>query len=168
MTNTAMKSFILIITLTFLAVAGNAQRSVDALFKKYGNKDGFVTLTFRGPLLKLAGLLNDEDDEYSRIAKKITLIRILAQEDDNIKPVNFHDRITKYLSPGRYEELIKVNKSGQDLRMLVRTKGNKLREFLLIAGGRKNIIVQIRGNMNYDDAKKLSHKVSDDNALNML
>jgi len=163
-----MKNIILIITLSFLPVTGHSQRSVDALFKKYGNRDGFVTLTFRGPLLKIAGLVNDEDNDYNQLAKKITLVRILAQEDDNITTVNFQNSMTKYLKPGRYEELLKVNKRGQDIRMLVRTNGDKLKEFLLIAGGRKNVIVQIRGNMNYDDAKRISQKVGEEDVLDML
>ncbi len=165
---TDMKSIILIITLAFLPVAGNSQRSVDALFKKYGNREGFVTLTFRGPLLKLAGLMDDEDNDYSQLAKKITLIRILAQEDDNITTVNFQNRTAKYLKPGRYEELVTVNKRGQDIRVLVRTNGDKLKEFLLIAGGRKNVIVQIRGNMKYDDAKRISQKVGEEDVLDIL
>jgi hypothetical protein len=51
---------------------------------------------------------------------------------------------------------MRVKDSDQDLRMLVRTEGNKLKEFLMISGGEDNAIIQIKGNLTYDDAKKLS------------
>jgi hypothetical protein len=35
-------------------------------------------------------------------------------------------------------------------------EGKVFREFLLIAGGEDNVIVQIKGNMTFNDAKKFS------------
>jgi hypothetical protein len=40
--------------------------------------------------------------------------------------------------------------------MLVKTQGNNFREFLLIAGGEDNVIIQIKGNLSLSDAEKLS------------
>jgi hypothetical protein len=51
---------------------------------------------------------------------------------------------------------MRVKKSDQDLRMLVRSEGNRFKEFLLIAGGEDNALIQVKGNMTYEDAKKFS------------
>jgi hypothetical protein len=38
----------------------------------------------------------------------------------------------------------------------VRTDGNKFKEFLLIAGGEDNAVIQVKGDLTLNDAKKLS------------
>jgi hypothetical protein len=51
---------------------------------------------------------------------------------------------------------MRVKNSGENLRMLVRSEGNRFKEFLLIAGGEDNALIQIKGNMTYEEAKKFS------------
>jgi hypothetical protein len=51
--------------------------------------------------------------------------------------------------------------------MLVRTDGDKFKEFLLIAGGKDNAIIQIKGNMTYNEAKKLSSEAGKKHGLDI-
>jgi len=165
-----MRRVLLIITVVLTSFPLNAQRSVDALFNKYAGKDGFVTFTLKGDLLKLARFLDDDEDsdDLNHKTGKITEIRILAQEDDNIKVVNFYDRVMKDINLDNYEEFMQVKESDQDLRMLVRTEGDKFREFILIAGGKDNVLIQVKGNMTYEEARKFSKKAKKDHGLSML
>jgi hypothetical protein len=57
---------------------------------------------------------------------------------------------------------MRVKEKDQDLRMLVKTEGNRFREFLLIAGGEDNVLIQIKGNLTLDDAEKLSSDLKRD------
>ena len=156
-----MKRLTLFLVLTIAATFAYGQKSIDALFEKYAGRDGFTTVTINGSLLKLAHLLGDKDDEDA-LPVHITEIRVLSQEDDHMKVDNFYNNVINDIDLKNYDEFMRVKKSDQDVRMLVRSEGNKFKEFLLIAGGEDNAIVQIKGNMTYEEAKKFSNDAKKD------
>ena len=156
-----MKRLTLFLVLTIAATFAYGQKSIDALFEKYAGRDGFTTVTINGSLLKLAHLLGDKDDEDA-LPVHITEIRVLSQEDDHMKVDNFYNSVINDIDLKNYDEFMRVKKSDQDVRMLVRSEGNRFKEFLLIAGGEDNAIVQIKGNMTYEEAKKFSDDAKKD------
>jgi hypothetical protein len=162
----AMKRLLFLTVLMITASVLYAQKSIDDLFERYSGRDGFVTFTISGNLFKLACL--DEDDNDNPVPGKITEIRILAQEDNNMKVENFYDKVIKDLNLNDYEEFMRVKESDQDLRMLVRAEGNKFKEFLLIAGGEDNALIQIKGNMTFKEAKKFSDDAKKNHGVNIL
>lgn len=143
----------------------SAQKSIDRLFDKYAGRDGFTTVTISGDLFKLAASLDDDDDK--EMNARITEIRILCQEEDNRNVENFYDQVLKELNLNDYEEFMRVRKSDQDLKMLIKADGNKIREFLLVSGGKDNALIQIKGNMTISDAKKFSEKAKKDGGVNI-
>lgn len=155
-----MKKLLLFALLLISVTIVSGQRSIDALFDKYAGKDGFTTVTISGNLLKLSACLDDDDDDddenLSSLPASITEIRILAQDEDHMEVENFYDQVIKGIDLGNYEEFMRVKESDQDLRMLVRSEGRMFKEFLLIAGGKDNAIIQIKGNMTFKEAKKFS------------
>ena len=161
-----MKKLFLFVALTITTTIVSGQKSIDALFERYAGRDGFVTLSISGNLFKLA-CLNDDDND-NPVPAKITEIRILAQEDDNIKVDNFYDLVINDLNLNDYEEFMRVKKSDQDLRMLVRSEGNKFKEFLLIAGGEDNALIQIKGNMTFKEAKKFADDAKKNHGMNIM
>jgi hypothetical protein len=160
----AMKKSILFAALVIVFNIASAQKSIDSLFEKYAGKDGFTTVTINGSLCKLAACLGDDDDE-NQIPANITQIRILTQDDENTNVENFYDLVIRDIDLKNYEEFMRVKESDQDLRILVKTEGKKFREFLLIAGGEDNALIQIKGNMTLDEAKKLSNRAKHDHNL---
>jgi hypothetical protein len=162
-----MKRFLVFIVLTITATLAYSQKSIDDLFERYAGKDGFTTVTINGNLLKLAHCLGDNDDEKPFPAN-ITEIRVLAQEDKSINVENFYDLVINDIDLKNYDEFMRVKKSDQDLRMLVRSEGNKFKEFLLIAGGKDNALIQIKGSMTYEDAKKFSKDAEKDHGMNLM
>lgn len=162
-----MKNLVWTIALIMLSAVLNAQKSIDALFDKYAGKDGFVTVSINGNLLKLASS-SDNDDKSGSMPKNLTQIRILAQEDDTMKVENFYDLVIKDLDLKQYEEFMQVKSSGQNVRMLVRTEGDKFKEFLLIVGGKDNALIQIKGSMTMAEAKKFADGAKKDHGMNMI
>jgi len=150
-----MKRILVLIVLTITATLVYGQKSIDDLFDRYAGKDGFTTVTINGNLLKWARHLGDNDEDNS-LPINISEIRILAQEDKSIPVENFYNLVIKDIDLKNYDEFMRVKKSDQDLRMLVRSEGNRFKEFLLISGGEDNALIQIKGNMTYEDAKKFS------------
>lgn len=162
-----MKKIIGIIAIALLSTTLFGQKSIDALFDKYGGKDGFVTVTINGNLLKLAASLDEDED--SELPRNITSIRILAQEDEYKGSVeNFHDLVIKDIDLSKYEEFMRVKESNQDVRMLVRMEGNRFSEFLLIVGGEDNALIQIKGDMTLSEAKKFADDAKKEHGTNII
>lgn len=130
-----------------------SQVSIDALFEKYAGNPGFTTVTINGGIL---GLLTDKDEAGGNLPGDVTMIRILSQEDPSLEVENFYEKVIRDLDLSKYEEFMTVKEKDQDVRMLVRTEGDSFREFLLITGGDDNAIIQIKGNMSFEEAKRFS------------
>lgn len=162
-----MKKLLFFAALIVPLCTASGQRSIDRLFDKYSGADGFTTVTIGGSLLNFATSIENDNDEKS-IKARITEVRILAQDDKAIRVVNFLDFIGRDIDLNDYEEFMRVKESHQDLRMLVRSQGRKITEFLLVAGGDDNAIIQIKGNMTFSDAKKLSEEAKKSNDLNIF
>ena len=159
-----MKKLTLIFALILAATFTYGQKSIDSLFEKYAGKDGFTTVTINGNLLKFA----QTDDDDGSMPADITEIRILAQDNEELATENFYDMVIKDIDLKVYEEFMRVKESEQDLRMLVRSEGNKFKEFLLIVGGEDNALIQIKGNMTFKEAKKFSDDAKKNHGLNFV
>jgi len=159
-----MKKLLGIIVLTITSTIFYGQKSIDDLFEKYAGKDGFTTVTIDGNLLKLGHWFGDNDDDDS-LPANISEIRILAQEKDHLKVENFYNYVINDIDLKSYDEFMRVKNSDQDMRMLVRTSGNKFKEFLLIAGGEDNAVIQVKGNMTFAEAKKFSKEAEKNHGL---
>jgi hypothetical protein len=163
----AMKKLLLLIVCAVIANFVSGQKSIDALFDKYAGKDGFVTVTVSGDLLKLFSC-NDDTKTDNHVPANISEIRILAQEDNNMNVENFFESVLKGVRLNDYEEFMRVKETDQDVRMLVRTEGNRFREFLLIAGGEDNAVIQIKGNMTFREARKFSEDAKKNHGMNIM
>src|SRR5664279_1254298 len=161
-----MKRILVLIALTITETLVYGQKYIDDLFERYVGKDGFTTVTINGNLLKLAHHLGDNDDDNA-FPVNISEIRILAQEDKSIPVENFYNLVIKDIDLKNYDEFMRVKKSDQDLRMLVRSEGKTFKEFLLIAGGDDNALIQVKGNMTYEEAKKFSDDARKGHASSM-
>jgi hypothetical protein len=164
-----MKNLIWTIALLSLSIALNGQKSIDALFDRYGGKEGFTTVTINGNILKLAAKLDDnKDNDSGSMPKDIQLIRILAQDSEKVNSDNFYNQVIKDLDLKLYEEFMSVKSSNQDVKMLVRTEGNRFKEFILIVGGKDNALIQIKGDMSMDEAKKFADGAKKDHGMNIV
>jgi len=161
-----MKKIILLFAVVLAATAVYAQKSIDDLFARYSEKDGFTTVTINGNLLKFASCMDDSNE--SSLPASLTEIRILTQEDPQMKVENFYDMVIEGIDLSRYEEFMRVKESGQDVRMLVRAEGKMFKEFLLIAGGEDNALIQIKGNMSLEDAQRFSEDSKSSHGQNLM
>ncbi len=159
-----MKRIITPLILFLLVFSASAQSSIDRLFDEYQGRDGFVTVTVSGSFLKMIGEF-DDDDEFLKHSDKFTAIRILAQEDDDVESGNFYDLVIDELDKGGYEEMVRINSSDADVKIMVKAEGKVFTEFLLVAGGDDNALIQIKGRMTDRMIREMSDSVKDDHAV---
>jgi len=151
-----MKRLIIIAVLVSSYSFVYGQKSIDALFDRYSGQEGFTTVTINGDLLKLARCFASDSGNSGKSRGSISLVRILTQEDKQVNAGNFYDMIIRDIDLKAYEEFMRVKEKDQDVRILVKAEGKRFKEFLLIAGGEDNAIIQIKGDLSLEDAKKLS------------
>jgi len=164
-----MKKIIGIIIIAVFSCTAFSQKSIDALFEKYAGRDGFVTVTVNGSLLKLAAASLDDDENDSDLPANITSIRILAEEDEYPgQKQNFYDLVINEIDLSQYEEFMRIKEPDQDVRMLVRMEGNKFNEFILIAGGDDNAVIQIKGRMTFTEARKFADNARKEHGTNIM
>ena len=159
---TDMKNLLSLFLFTALSITLYGQRSVESLFDKYSGSEDFTCITFSGSLVKLVKAFCDDGEEVC-LPGDITTIRILAQNNERRETGNFYDLVERELDRRNYEEFMSVKKFNQDLVMLVRTSGRNFKEFLIVAGGEDNILIQIKGNMTFREAQEFADKIKKDN-----
>ena len=159
-TNRILTTLILII----ISLSTFAQRNpVDKLFEKYGGKDGFTTVYISSKMFSLISDIKTGDEEFNETMNKIESIKILTTEDDSLVDpgINFYNEIMNELSLDEYEELMVVKEKDQDIKFLVKEKGDIIVELLLVIGGEgNNALISIRGNIDLKSISKLSKSLN--------
>lgn len=163
-----MRRLLIALLVVSTSISLSGQKSIDRLFDKYGDDHGFVTIKFNGSLLKFIRSCDDEEDSLDKLPSEITEIRILAQQDSGEVFDNFFDRVMHDINRDEYEEFMRVKKPDENMVMLVRAEGNRFREFLLVAGGKDNVLIQIKGDITFKEAKKLSEESESNCTLNLV
>ena len=76
--------------------------------------------------------------------------------------------IIKDIDLKTYEEFMRVKEKNQDMRILVKADGKRFSELLLIAGGDNNAVIQIKGDISLEDAKKLSENAGKSKGMDIF
>lgn len=157
-----MKRMVLTVLIAAFAVVLYGQRSsLDGFFDSYSDRDGYTSVTINGNLF---GLLKnfDEDADLKGADQKITSVRIVSRENETgLHRPGFLSEIRGVIRRGGYEELVTVKDHDTDLRIMVKGRGNAIREILVVASGEKEAVIQICGNLTREDVERLSENNAD-------
>ncbi|MCU0458789.1 MAG: DUF4252 domain-containing protein [Bacteroidales bacterium] len=150
-----MKKMVLTVAVVaFTAAVYGQKQQLDEFFNRYSDREGYTTVVISGSLL---GLIDNRDDDYpDNPIRKITSIRVVVRERDKAP---FKDEllpeIRNIIRRGKYEELMSVRDDDADLRFMVRTERDIIREILLLIDGEDEAVIQIEGNLTRDEASEL-------------
>jgi hypothetical protein len=143
--------------------AFSQKNPVDKLFEKYGGKDGFTTILISSKMFSMFSDMEAGDDEINNMIKNIESIKILTTEDESLLDpgINFYKEIMNELSLDEYEELMVVKEKDQDIKFLVKEKGDIIVELLLVIGGEgNNALISIRGIIDLKSISRLSKSLN--------
>ncbi len=152
-----MKRMVLTVLVAAFAVSLFSQRNLlDDFFDNYSGRDGYTSVTIDGNLFSL--LRNfDDDPDLEGLDRKITSIRIVSREKDKgFAREDFLSEIRGVIRRGRYEELVTVKDPDTDLRIMVKSSGDAIREVLVVASGKNEAVIQISGHLTREDVERLS------------
>jgi hypothetical protein len=151
------KIFLLAIAIMvpFLLMAQN--KAVDQLFDKYQGKEGFTTVYINKDVFRMISDNKESEHNLNKTLEKITGIKVLAQEDEEINEnLNFYEELKKNMDFSKYKELVVVKEKDQDVYIVARENNDRIAELLIIVGGEDNVLVWIEGNFTFEDLSELS------------
>ena len=154
-----MKKSILILSILVLTLSSFAQRNpIDAMFDKYAGREGITTVYISSKMFSMMAEVDLDDDELEDVINNLKSIRILTVDDQELNnKLNFFKELEKDLDFSGYEELMVVKESDKDLKFLVKEKGKKIDELLMIGGGPgQNVLVSIKGDLDLQNISSIS------------
>lgn len=156
------KVLIIAITMIFSLSLTAQNKAVDALFEKYGGKEGFTTVVITKHMFGLFSQVETaEDDEYMNMIKNLKNIRILSAPGQPISGINFLKEIGDALPETVYEELMIIKDEDQDVKFLVREENDTIVELLMIiSGAEENVLISISGIIDMKTIAKLSKSMN--------
>ena len=158
-----MKRTIILILLAAVFMPAVAQTSpIDKLFDKYAGKDGFTTIYISSRMFSLIAQADLEDKELQEVMGNLKSIRILTADSTmSSTGINFYKELEKNLDFSQYEELMVVKEGSQDLKFLIREKGRRIEELLMIGGGDNggNILLSIKGDLSLKNISDISRQI---------
>lgn len=146
-------------------VTVSGQRSVDRLFDSYSGKNNFYTMHLSGNLLKF--VTSSDNDDEGALPQEVNEIRLIAQKDDEVKVPDFYNLVMKNLDTEGYEEFMRIKSFDQNTVLLVKGHGKQFSEFLMVAGGEHNVVIQVKGSFTVQDAKKFSVNIKKDHCRDL-
>lgn len=154
-----MKRKVILLFTLALALSASAQKNpIDAMFDKYAGKDGITTVYISSKMFSMMGKVDLEDDELQDVMNNLKSIRILTVDDDELdQKLNFFSELAKDLDFGGYEELMVVKESDRDMKFMVKERGDRIEELLMIGGGPgQNVLISIKGDLDLENISSIS------------
>ncbi len=154
-----MKKSILLLFIIVLTVSSFAQRNpIDAMFDKYAGSEGITTVYISSKMFSMMAGVDLDDDELEDVINNLKSIRILTVDDPELNnKLNFFRELEKNLNINGYEELMVVKESDKDLKFLVKEKGKRIDELLMIGGGPgQNVLISIKGDLDLKNIASIS------------
>ncbi len=154
-----MKRLLFLFVFIAVSTVMMAQNSVvDKVFAKYAGKEGITTVSISPDLFKLAAALDPEAmDNEDFPVDKVTSLKVLAVDDaEAVNGVDFYAEVLKELNTNDYQEVMTVQDGADNVKMLMKTDGKTIFEFIILTGGDDSALVYISGAFSMDDLESVA------------
>jgi len=132
--------------------------AIDDFFDKYSEREGFTTVYISSKLLSLFTPKDAKREDGSDVLNRLESIRILSVEDSLLNMnLNFYKELSSKLDLSPYEELMVVKEGSETTKFLIRQKGDRILELIVISGGpNNNTLISIKGDLDLKSISELS------------
>ena len=153
------KGLLLVAAVMMTAMVFGQSKNAEQVFKKYAGPQNCTVLTVPKGAIRLAASLQEEDEpEVKAFLNSLESVKIVAAEKGMNK--DLYGEVLNSLK-GSYEELMTVEKEGEQVRFLMRQEGDVIRELVLLAGEEdEGALIIVKGKINIDDLVKMKEETS--------
>lgn len=142
----------LIATLPSLALGQN--KSIEKFYNKYKAQENVTDINLQGWVLELAASFSDDGSE--KVLEKISKLRVLVIEEGNLIKSGEYNQLIKDVKKDAFEELMQFKDGNDKVDIMMREKGNKITNVLLVARGNDSfIMLSLEGLLDWKDLKSL-------------
>jgi len=136
----------------------------QSLFDKFEDMEGVSTVVVSQKAFELMTKIGVEsDDEYLNLIKNLNSLKVFATENDDIAKQMASD-VSKYLKTAKLEELMRVNKDGNNVKIYVKEGNNKdyVKELFMFvkSDSDQTVIVSLTGDIDLKQISKLTEKMN--------
>jgi hypothetical protein len=155
------RTLILFLLFTLFSPLFGQTNPIDRMFDRYSGQDGFTSIYISSRMFSMIARADMEDEELQEIMNNLKSIRILTADSIMADKVNFYLELEKDMDFSKYEELMVVKDGSTDLKFLIKEKGKRIEELLMIGGGDNggNILLSIKGDLSLKNISDISRKV---------
>ncbi len=155
------RTLLLLLLFTLISPVFGQTNPIDKMFDKYAGQKGFTSIYISSRMFSLIARADMDDEELQEIMNNLKSIRILTADSVMTGNVNFYRELEKSIDFSKYEELMAVKDGSQDLKFLIKEKGTRIEELLMIGGGEDggNILLSIKGDLSLQNISDISRKV---------
>jgi hypothetical protein len=155
-----MKNIIFVIAIGLMPVFSMAQNpNVKAFYDKYMDYENVTNVSLQGWVLKMAANFSD-DENGEKILQKITKLRVMVMEEQNLVSKNDYQSLVKSIEKDRFEKLMQIREGGEKIDFFIQEDGDQISNLLmLINGDDEFILVSLEGNLKFSDLKELNFEI---------
>lgn len=149
------RTYIITLLLSLCSMMSFAQ---DSFFDKFADMDGITSVYISKAMLSMMPNMKTEGVNIGEVAGKLDYIQILTCEKPTLIP-----KIKKeleYINPKNgYEELLRVNDTGEKTTIYLKTNKNGKKEFVLLTSEKNELtIIIIVGNLSLKEIQGVVNK----------
>ena len=141
----------------------NAQNdAITKYFEKYMDDENFTVVYVSGKMFEMFAKIApaDEDmEDIKAVIKDLKGLRILVNEEEGQK---YYKEAIKKINTNEYEELMTIRSDGDNVKFMVKEKGDIIEELLLIVGGDEFVLMSFVGKIDLAKIAKLSESIDMD------
>ncbi len=162
-----MKRTWILLALTMMVTTFVQAQQDDAgqLFRDLAGGEHCTVLTIPGGAIRLAASLQQDEPEVKDLLEKISSVRIFAAEHTGDA---FFDKMSLELQKN-YDELMTVEREGEQVKFLIHGDGETVRELLLLTTrGKAATMILVRGKMNLSEMARMKNSTRHEGGLSFL
>ena len=138
-------------------------------FDKFDGKDGVTAVVVNKKMFQLMGEVkmdpkDKEAQQYLNLVKKLENLRVFTTSNSKTM-AEMKSTVTDYLKKNPLEELMRINDSGRNIRIYVKTgtKASQVKELLMFmegSGKQESVLMSLTGSFDLSEISVLTDKMN--------
>lgn len=150
-----MRNLLIILSLCLFSSSLFAQKTVKRFYNKYKHSEKVKSVKVQGWMIKTVLAMAD-DFEGEEIVKKVTKLRVLVMENENlVSQEDFNTLVTNAKSE-QFEDLMSIREGTTNVRFMIKENEKKIKSLLvLVSEADEFVLISIECNLKWKDLKNI-------------